>query len=115
MWSTKHVPSNDPDVGALVGSSAGLAPVRDRVRTVDADVVAEGDSGSSTSDIATTTVTSHPDTANKDCEIAFFLSHRSEFRVESDILAVVARDNAWSLGSFHGDSRRRLRATKCWQ
>ena len=55
--SSEYIPSNVMlDVCTLVESSAGLGPVWDRVRSVDADVKPDGDSGSSTSDIAATTM-----------------------------------------------------------
>jgi len=44
------------DVCALAESSAGLWSIWDSGRSVDADVTAERDSASSTSDIATTTM-----------------------------------------------------------
>ena len=50
--SYKNVPSREPELRALVGSSlAGLAQAWERVRAVDADVVADGDSGSLSSDM----------------------------------------------------------------
>jgi len=83
--------ADEPEAGAVARSSAaGLCPIWDRVRWVDADVVAEGDSGSSMSDMATLmTMPGHPPRSTNQlsvypsCYLIRF-GHRNEDDLDSE-------------------------------
>ena len=116
-----YVPSNVVlAVGTLVWSSAGIRPICDRVRSVDADVIPECNSGSSTSDISS--YTDQPCNTQRTTTVKTLSGRRTTEALSTRIQRLVKcfsshcqrqHSVAWQLPwQFQTPS---IRTTKCWQ